>query len=138
VKALLANGANANAKDEGGWTALMSAALGGNAAVIELLLARGAHVNAKSKEPFQTMLNSASMETKLGAQRKFLKELGESDWTALMSAVAAGNLDAVRALLRGGADVNAKSRFDWTALKIAHTEGHREIEKLLIASGAKE
>jgi len=138
VKALLDSGAEVNAADTGGWTALMSGAAKGNQQVIELLLTKGSDVNAKSKEPFQTMRNSASMETVLGPQMKFLKELGESDWTALMSAAAGGHLDAIRALLRGGGDVNAKSRFDWTALKIAKELGHSEIVELLKAHGAKE
>ena len=47
VRALLAKGADVNAKDKYGWTPLMLAALAGRADTVRTLLANGAHVNAK-------------------------------------------------------------------------------------------
>lgn len=49
VRELLANGADVNAKDKNGVTALMCAAWEGNLKVVEILLANGADVNAKDK-----------------------------------------------------------------------------------------
>jgi ankyrin repeat protein len=50
VKDLLAKGADVNAKENiVGLTALMDAALHGNAEVVRALLAKGADVNAKTK-----------------------------------------------------------------------------------------
>src|SRR5271165_1131162 len=51
VQALLAKGAEVNAKTPGGWTALMKAAEGGHLAVVQALLDKGAEVNAKSPLP---------------------------------------------------------------------------------------
>jgi ankyrin repeat protein len=49
VKRLLAAGANVNAKEKNGITALMAASLAGHREVAALLLAKGAEVNAKDK-----------------------------------------------------------------------------------------
>jgi ankyrin repeat protein len=48
VELLLQNGANANATQEGGWTALHAAAQSGNRGLVEILLANGADVNARA------------------------------------------------------------------------------------------
>ena len=48
VELLLKRGADANATQEGGWTALHGAAQAGNRAIIEVLIAHGAHVNARA------------------------------------------------------------------------------------------
>jgi len=138
LKTLLDKGANANAVAAGGWTALMSGAAKGNTEIIELLLTKGADVNAKSNRPFSYLQARSSWWVASGALEEFLKEEGESGWTALMSAAAEGHGDVVKVLLRKGADVNAKTRFDWTALNIARKMGHRKIEQLLKAGGAKE
>ena len=50
VKALLDKGADVNAKDKYGDTALMGAAEAGNTDVVRVLLDKGADVNAKSKD----------------------------------------------------------------------------------------
>jgi hypothetical protein len=49
VEMLLANGANANAADGDGWTALHAACRAGNADVVALLLKKGANPNAAAK-----------------------------------------------------------------------------------------
>ena len=48
VHALLAKGADVNAKSSGGATALMLASQDGHLEVVNALLAKGAEVNAKS------------------------------------------------------------------------------------------
>jgi ankyrin repeat protein len=48
VELLLKRCANANATQEGGWTALHAAAQAGNRVMVEVLLANGAHVNARA------------------------------------------------------------------------------------------
>ena len=47
-RALIAAGAEVNATQHGGWTALHAAALHGNVALVRLLLQAGAHTNAKN------------------------------------------------------------------------------------------
>lgn len=62
-----------------------------------------------------------------------------SDWgkTALMEASLRGYTDIAKALLKGGADVNAEDDYGDTALMFAAGKGHYEIIKLLLNAGAK-
>jgi ankyrin repeat protein len=48
VQFLLEHGADANARQSGGWTALQGAAQNGDREAIEMLIANGAHVNARA------------------------------------------------------------------------------------------
>ena len=80
-----------NARDNEGTTALVFAALGGDAETVQALLDAGADVNAKNSD----------------------------GWTALMQAASGGDAETVQALLDARADVNAKDNDGVTAL-IAH------------------
>ena len=51
-------------------------------------------------------------------------------------AAEAGNIEAVKQHLDGGAHVNAKSESGWTPLHYAAWKGHTEVAELLIAKGA--
>jgi ankyrin repeat protein len=104
----LDRGANVNARDSFGFTALMFAAKSGNAATVELLLTKGAEVNARSK-----MLG----------------------YTALMNAAAFGNEEMVGALIDQGASVNARNDDGVTALSFSEQAGKPGIAKLLKAHG---
>jgi outer membrane protein assembly factor BamB len=55
---------------------------------------------------------------------------------ALLDAARAGDRQRVEALLAGGADVNARSRYGVTAVGFAADRGHMEIVRLLVARGA--
>jgi ankyrin repeat protein len=56
--------------------------------------------------------------------------------TALLFAARQGKIDAVRALLDGGADVNQSGADTTSPLLIAVVNGHYEIAELLLARGA--
>lgn len=56
--------------------------------------------------------------------------------TALMRAAERGDAARVRALVRGGADVNASLSSGATALTLAARQGHLGVVKLLLAAGA--
>jgi len=104
---LQSGGADANARDDDGLTALMYAAMYAGADCVKLLLEKGADPNAKSN----------------------------SDVTALMLAI--GQAEKVRLLLAKGAEVNARSRQGHTALSVAAgREGSVEVIKLLLDNGA--
>lgn len=54
----------------------------------------------------------------------------------LLSAAAKGNVEAVKALLDKGADVNAKSPYGVTPLWLSARRGHTAVVKLLLERGA--
>ena len=109
AKKAIAAGADVNAKDEGGWTALMFASQNGHAEIVCTLIKAGADVNAKRKD---------------GA-------------TALMRAALEGHTETVSTLIEAGADFNAKRKDGETALMRAALKGHTEIVSALIKAGAK-
>jgi ankyrin repeat protein len=51
-------------------------------------------------------------------------------------AVRRGDVPAVRAMLRDGADVDARDRHGQTALMLAAHHGHRELAQALVEAGA--
>jgi TPR repeat protein len=106
---LLEVGADVNAKNEKGFTALMSAATPGHASVVDILIEVGADVNAEN----------------------------DQQATALMYAVMGGSTETVMALTQAGADVNAVSAFGNTALTIAAGKSDgAEIVEILRDAGA--
>ena len=114
VQDALKGGADVNAKNTNGLTALMMASYcgytnGNYAEVVKLLLDKGADVNIKGKEGL----------------------------TALMEASSGGNAEVVKLLLDKGADINVKNSKGETALVIAKDKGQKEIVGMLERTGAK-
>ena len=96
VEALLAEGADANARARRGQTALMVAANSGHAEATRVLLDQGADPNAKT----------------------------EDGRTALIAAAAAGHADVTEVLLSKGADLDARAADGRTAFIFAAENGH--------------
>lgn len=107
VKDILAKGADVNATDQDGRTALMLAALGGRPEVARLLIEQGADINARMK--------------------------GGS--TVLMAAVMVGNPEVVRLLVDKGADVAASDEGGITVLMASFLAGHPEVMTMLVQRG---
>jgi len=59
VRLLLESGADIEAKDKGGRTALMAAAGWGRGWIIKILLDQGAHIEAKDNQGFTALLIAA-------------------------------------------------------------------------------
>jgi ankyrin repeat protein len=60
---------------------------------------------------------------------------GDSLFT-MQDAVANGDVAAVTALVKKGADVNVKADWGWTPLHVAAAEGYLDIVKFLVSKGA--
>jgi len=143
IKALLTKGAEVNAKDNLGRTALMEAGGKGNLEIVKLLIDNGADANAKD-ENGRTVLMEAARSGKLRILEfpidKVLKVNAKTKDvpTVVMAAEWGRNLEVVRLLIDKGADVHAKAKNGDTALKMAQNKGNTRIAKLLKAHGAKE
>ena len=125
ARLLIAKGAQVNNVDEGGFTPLLIAAGNGDrsAAMVSLLLDHGAHVNVKSGDTFEIVKNGPLL-------------LGHL--TPLQMAAGQGNYETVEALIKAGADVNAKDVRNATPLGFAVATDHAnpKVVQLLLAKGA--
>ncbi len=142
VRTLLhAGGADVNAAQLDGMTALHWAVYHDDADTTELLVSAGADVDAANRYGVPPLSlaatnGNAGLVTLLldaGADAGAALRGGE---TVLMTAARTGNLAAVGALLARGADPNARESRDQTALMWAAAEGHTPIVDELIAAGA--
>jgi len=143
VQALLTNGADVNARDWQGWTALIYAADNGDITTVQTLLAHKAHVNAKSEVSGWTALMSAASRGHLLVTQALLANGAEAntrdkdDQTALLMAVQQGYTAIVQALLDGGADVNVQNKTGKTPLAVAEAQGFSKIAQLLKQAGTR-
>ncbi|HVT03618.1 MAG TPA: ankyrin repeat domain-containing protein [Thermoanaerobaculia bacterium] len=113
IKEMLASGISTETTIEYGEhkiTPLIKAAWDGEEEIVNILLASGAKVNANATDT------------------------GE---TALMNAVTRGHIPIVRILIKAGADVSPKNKFDFNAFTSAVAAGNQEIAGLLLDAGAK-
>jgi hypothetical protein len=110
VMEFMDKGADVNARDDKGFTALMLASSYGKIEVAKLLVGKGADVNA-------------------------LNNWGS---TALIGAVIYGHVEVASLLISKGADVNIKDKKGYSALSAAKIQGYPEIVSLLQKAGARE
>ena len=160
VKALIKAGADVNAKDRDGKTALMVSSGGVkteigdacNPEMMKALIAAGADVKAKDKAG-NTALHFAAGNSfdyggevvrvllKAGADVNAADNSGATPLLVLTSlgyeqSILQAQLEIAGELLKAGADVNAKTRDGETALLQAAKGGHVELVKALIKAGA--
>lgn len=142
VRRLIAAGADVNAKNDDGLTALMVAAKKNSADVAKLLLAAGADTEAKDDDGMTALMyaaanNAADMAKLLIDAGADIEAKDKYSETALMKAAAQRNsTDVARLLIAAGADVNAKDNNGGTALMNAATFNAADVVRLLIESGA--
>jgi TonB family protein len=109
-KSLLKRGADINARDSYGWSALYYAVTRNDFNIVKALVEAGADVNAAD-------------------------DLGD---TVLMAAARKGNALIVKYLIEKGADVNAKTKNGVTALTLMKNYGKAEMVEIIEAAGGVE
>jgi len=142
VEHLLKRGADVNAQQADGATALQWAAYRGDAKLAELLLKAGAKPDLANRDG-ATPLWLAAARGDAGVVQALLNGGADANEQLplgrrpLMLAARSGNVDAVHALLEHGADVNASETMrGTTALMQAADQGHADVLKELIQHGA--
>jgi ankyrin repeat protein len=143
VRALLQQGADVNAAQGDGMTALHWTSLYGDVEMAKMLLYAGANVKASTRLGAFTPLVLAS-KSGHGSMVSTLLEAGANPndattngTTALMLASASGSVDAVAALLDRGASINAtESAMGQTALMFASAYDRAPVVDLLVKRGA--
>lgn len=136
VRAALLAGADVNARQEHGRTALHEAARAGHSEVAALLLAAGADIEATNPAGL-TPLHVAALWGYWDTTDLLLANCADVDATnrdlstPLHLAAAAGNREVAALLLTHGAEVNAQRRGRVTPLGVAVNHRHWDVADLL-------
>jgi ankyrin repeat protein len=150
VRSLLARGADVNARDGVGWTALQVAAVQNHDDIVRLLVEHGSSVDVGGGDDYPPLVLAALVRNP--DMVAFLLANGadpEAKWsmngmTALQCAADGGCSQVVSVLLAHGADVNSRAKFGTTALhwtaggsnKRAQPRDYVECVDLLLKAGA--
>ncbi len=143
VRRLVASGANVNAPQGDGMTALHWAAERGDLPLTDALIRAHANVNVSTLIDAYTPLLIAAKSGHADVVRELIKAganvnaVAGTGATALHLAAQSGSVDAVAALLDKGADPNAKETL-WgqTPLVFAAEDNRADVIRLLIKRGA--
>ncbi len=143
VRALIREGADVNAAQGDGMTALHWAAEKGDVELAQLLVTAGASLTTTTRHGAYTPLHVAARAGR-GAAVQALLDAGANPngvtatgATALHQAAGAGSVEAVEALIAKGATVDAKeSAWEQTPLLFAASYNRPDVIKALLAHGA--
>jgi ankyrin repeat protein len=144
VVALLRSGADVNAAQGDGMTALHWAAYNGQVELVETLLEAGATTQVVTRIGSYTPLHHAARNgfadvvealIAAGADVEAVTSTGQA--RALHLAASSGREAAVRALIEGGADVDAReTSWGQTPLMFAAGSGRTDVVRMLLGHGA--
>lgn len=155
ANALIAAGADVNAMDANGFTALHIAAADGGDEVVKLLLNAGAEIGTLDKVNGRNALIAAAERGHLGVVKLLLDAGADKEAkdrqraynptnakrlnfaTALIRASAGGHVDVVKLLINAGAKLEATDYWGTTALKAARDNNHPDVVRVLLDAGAK-
>jgi ankyrin repeat protein len=139
---LIKSGANVNARDTRGITALMQAVSEGHNKTVKLLIESGADVNAQEALGLTPLMFAMPGKTETmqllingGAD---VNRTTTSGRTALISAARSGDINAVKLLLDKRADIRVKDSWGRNAATYAGMGGQGDILLLLQSAGARE
>jgi uncharacterized protein len=142
ARALIARGAEVNAKDNTVQSAYLISTSEGYLELLDLTLKNGADVESKDSFNGTGLIRAADrghadIAGRLVQADIKINHINNLGWTALHEAIILGNgsrryVDTVRVLIAAGADLGMPSQHDQiTPLQHATSKGHNEIAKLL-------
>lgn len=141
MRLLIARGADVNAQNAVGSTALMWSV--SDARKVRLLLDHGADVNHAARSGRTALMVAAFTDPSAEVVRMLLakgadvKAADKRDWTALNAAAFGNDAESLRLLIEAGGDVNQGDSFiGWTPLMNAAGNGNLEAVRLLLKKGA--
>ncbi len=140
VSSLLEKGAEVNAQDEKGNTALMWAIKMNCIDICRLLIKKDANVNLENKYGHRALMLAAlwryydicKLLIECGAN---INDKDEQGFTALGSAAMQGDYNVCKLLLENGADLNAQPEYRTRIFMFAAMEGHIDLCSLLVKQG---
>lgn len=142
VTELLAKGANPNALDSMGRTALMTSAIAGNIEMARLLLERGADVNTPNAQGGTALVGAIANNRPeifhLLLAKGAAVNSASSSGSPLIFACVFGRTDFAKVLLEKGAQVQVKDEFGRTPLGVARKSKNEALVAVLESCGAKE
>ena len=157
VNFLISKGADVNAKNKKGWTALLFAASHNTSDVVKLLLDNGADINAKNKDgnnaiicalehaPRENVSSVVNVLVRYGADKNAVSKNGRKAINYIKNALsdndfiklcAKGNIKEIDSALKNGANINALSKDNSTALMWAARFNNSDVVNYLINKGA--
>jgi alpha-tubulin suppressor-like RCC1 family protein len=140
VEAMLQQGADVNAVDTDGDSALYYAVSNGNVHIVDVLLNRGANPNiaGRSGNPLQVAADkgSSGVVTNLVKHGADVDNRGDGGLTATMLAAGSGKIDVLRSLCGAGAHLDALDDDGDSALFYAASRGRVDAVSLLLEQGA--
>jgi ankyrin repeat protein len=139
VEQLIRAGADVNAANDLGVTALWAASLNGNQVIVKHLLDRGANPNAallSGETPLMAAARAGKREVvrELLARKAALDARATRGQTALMWAVSQKHADIIALLLAAGADVHARTD-TWEQMMAVPPHGLPEYNRMIPHGG---